>query len=94
MAARTHEVNLLVFGKTGEGSGGGGLRDEMVVEILVRERGTGHERLGQGGRKKAVERTLEGWNVAMGGPCSLVRLDALKGVWGMVNVREAVRLHA
>lgn len=92
MSSRSSEVDALVFGKSGEGGAGGGPRDEIVVDVLVRGRGTGLEanELGQGRKKRGVERSLEGWSAAKGGLCLLTDLEELKGVWGRVNLRDEV----
>ncbi|KAJ3507709.1 hypothetical protein NLJ89_g6151 [Agrocybe chaxingu] len=50
----------------GEGSGN---PSEFVVELIVRE---------GAGRKRVVERVLEGWSSALDGPCDLVALEGLK----------------
>jgi hypothetical protein len=68
-----------VFGPGGEGPGGGE-KVEFVVEILIRSGGDG--------RRRAVERVLEGWSGQMGGPCDLASLDSLKSVWTRKAVEE------
>lgn len=45
--------------------------EEMVVDVVVR---------GDGGKRRGVERVLEGWSAAKGG-CELVALDSLKSLW-------------
>lgn len=68
-----------MFGLEGEGSGGGG-KGELVVEVLSRGAGEG--------RKRGVERVLEGWSVAKGGPCELTSLESLKSIWTRKVVEE------
>ncbi|KDR85043.1 hypothetical protein GALMADRAFT_313922 [Galerina marginata CBS 339.88] len=63
VSERTHDTDRLVFGLAGEGSG---IPSEFVVELVVRE-GTG--------RKRGVERVLEGWS---DGPCELSALETLR----------------
>ena len=79
VSERGYESDRLVFGPGGEGSGGGG---EMVVDVLVRGGGDGS------GRRRAVERVLEGWSAALGGACDLTALESLKGVWKRKTVDE------
>ncbi|KAI0094662.1 hypothetical protein BDY19DRAFT_34947 [Irpex rosettiformis] len=71
IADREHEGESLVFGSDGEGDGG----DEIILELVVR--GTGE------GRRRAVERDLEGWKAESGliGPCELKFLQSLGNVW-------------
>jgi len=73
-SVRSYESDRLVFGPGGEGCGGNA---EMVVEVLVRGGINGP------GRRRVVERTLEGWN---DGACELTALESLKCVW----IRKAV----
>ena len=54
----------------------------MVVDVLVRGGGDGS------GRRRAVERVLEGWSAALGGACDLTALESLKGVWKRKTVDE------
>ncbi|TDL28488.1 hypothetical protein BD410DRAFT_781002 [Rickenella mellea] len=72
-AEREQDVESLVFGTGAEGGGGGGSSDEFVVEMLVRSGGEG--------KRKNVERSIEGWSEAKNGPCELCDLDTLKNVW-------------
>ncbi|KAJ2914879.1 hypothetical protein MD484_g5547, partial [Candolleomyces efflorescens] len=67
LSQRQRDVNELVFGAKGEGSGD---PNEIVVEILVR---------GGTGRKRNVERELEAWSVSLG-PCRWSDLEALKTI--------------
>ncbi|KAJ7597090.1 hypothetical protein C8J56DRAFT_1041322 [Mycena floridula] len=65
---REYETDHLVFGAKGEGIGN---PSEFVVEVIVRAKDLS-------GRRKGVERVLEGWN---GSPCELNELQSLKGLW-------------
>ena len=60
----------LVFGRDGDGAAA---RGDFVVEVLVRGGAKGAD-----GRRRGVERVLEAWSDAAGGPCELHELDALK----------------
>ncbi|RDB29589.1 hypothetical protein Hypma_015473 [Hypsizygus marmoreus] len=72
LSERGHDIDRLVFGADGEGSGGA---TEMVVEVLVRW----SENFG---KKRGVERVLEGWSSAVpNGVCELTRLESLKTFW-------------
>ncbi len=55
VSERVYDTESLVFGPGGEGSGGAG---EFVAEVVVREGGAG--------RKRGVERVLEGWATTRG----------------------------
>ncbi|CAA7266484.1 unnamed protein product [Cyclocybe aegerita] len=66
MSERVHDTERLIFGSSGEGSGNPA---EFVVELIVRE---------GAGRKRGVERVLEGWSSALDGPCELSALEGLK----------------
>lgn len=66
VSERIHDTESLVFGPNGQGSGNA---SEFVAELIVRE---------GGGRKRGVERVLEGWSTALGGPCDLVALESVK----------------
>lgn len=68
---RRYESEISVFGQGGEGVSEGG--DEFVVEIVVRG--------GWEGRRRAVERVLEGWCSTRGGACELNMLDSLKNIF-------------
>ena len=89
MSARSDEVDALVYGKSGEGGAGGCPTDEFVVDVVVRGRSvsSGKE---SGGKRRPVERYLEGWNPSKGGPCLLTDLEELKAIWGRSNVRDEV----
>ncbi|KAI0348002.1 hypothetical protein BDW22DRAFT_1350132 [Trametopsis cervina] len=71
IAEREAESEALVFGADGEGYGG----SEIVVELVVRSTGDG--------RRRGVERALEGWIVEgdVPGPCDLRKLDSLRSIW-------------
>lgn len=60
-----------MFGSGGEGSGG----SELVVEIIIRGGSDGT------GRRRGVERALEGWSSVSGTPCELNDLESLKVLW-------------
>ncbi|KAF8078570.1 hypothetical protein FPV67DRAFT_63208 [Lyophyllum atratum] len=78
LSERSHDVDRLVYGTSGEGSGGA---SEMVVEILIRGGETSS-------RKRGIERELEGWSLS-DGACDLTKLESLKGVWGKKTIAEA-----
>jgi len=61
----------MIFGTDGEGSGS---PTESVVDILLR-------RIDGPGRKRGVERILEGWNLVTGSACDLMRLQSLKTIF-------------
>lgn len=77
LSERDHECERLVFGSEGEGSGS---TTEFVVEILIR----GLHGLG---KKRGIERTLEGWSSTEGGSCELTKLESLKTLWRQSNAR-------
>ncbi|RDX55938.1 hypothetical protein OH76DRAFT_1396285 [Lentinus brumalis] len=79
IAERLYESEKLVFGQDGEGSG----PQEFAVEVLVRGGTDGS------GRRRGVERVLEGWSPAGGGPCELRDLENLKTLWTKKPVFEA-----
>ncbi|KAF8898687.1 hypothetical protein BD779DRAFT_1666485 [Infundibulicybe gibba] len=68
VSERLYETDRIVYGPAGDGCGG---TTEFVIEILVR---------GADGRKRAVERVLQGWSTARGGSCELAELQSLKGL--------------
>ncbi|KAG5342419.1 hypothetical protein C0989_002254 [Termitomyces sp. Mn162] len=76
LSERIHDVERLVYGTNGEGSGGVA---EIVFEILVRS--------GEG-RRRGIEREIEGWSVK-DGPCNLTKLESLKEVWTKKAIAEA-----
>lgn len=80
---RGYESERLMFGPGGEGGSGGG-GGEFVVEILVRGGGEG--------RRRAVERVLEGWSSTRGGACELNTLDSLKNIFSKKKAIEEVIL--
>lgn len=67
-----------MFGPGGEGSGS----QECAVEVLVRGGADG------AGRRRGVERVLEGWPFAAGGACELRELESLKSLWAKRPVFE------
>ncbi|KAG6845800.1 hypothetical protein H0H87_003854 [Tephrocybe sp. NHM501043] len=69
LSERIYDVERLVYEITSNGEGSGGVA-EIVFEIIVR---------GGEGRKRSIERELEGWS-SSSGPCDLTKLDSLKGV--------------
>ncbi|KAJ3847391.1 hypothetical protein EV368DRAFT_51266 [Lentinula lateritia] len=72
ISERGRDVENLVFGQGGDGSGG---QDEMVAEVLVRGRSDAS------GRRKAVERFLEGWDVRKNQPVSLSQMSSLASIY-------------
>ncbi|ETW87262.1 hypothetical protein HETIRDRAFT_469158 [Heterobasidion irregulare TC 32-1] len=84
LAARTWEVERLVYGAGDEGAGSGW--NETVVEVLLRGPGAG---VGEG-KRRGAERVLEGW-VSGKGPCELAQLDSLKKIWTRKASDEAQR---
>lgn len=66
VSERIYDAEILVFGPNGEGSG---ISSEFVAELVVRE---------GAGRKRGVERVLEGWSNVLGGPCELTALESIK----------------
>lgn len=72
VSERPYESERLVFGAGSEGSGG---NTELAVEVLVRGDVEGS------GRRRGVERVLEGWSGARGGACDLTSLESLKNIW-------------
>lgn len=88
-ASRTYDVEELVYGNAGEGSGAA---DEMVVEVLVR----GESADGTGRRKKGVERTLDGWIGPQNAVVELNDLASLKRIFtgrGSSEVCSSPPLH-
>ncbi|KZT74672.1 hypothetical protein DAEQUDRAFT_807015 [Daedalea quercina L-15889] len=75
IAERHYESEKLVFGAEGEGSGGGA----FLVEVLVRGADAG-------GRRRGVEKGLEGWSADA--PCELSSLAALKPLFVRRVVEE------
>ena len=70
---------------------GGSLPDEFVVEILVRGRSADVPIVPGSGKRKGVERLLEGWSASRGGPVPLEELDSLKSVWRKKPLSQPVR---
>jgi len=79
VSERGYESEKLVFGPGGDGPGGGE-KGEFIVEVLMRGGGEG--------RRRAVERVLEGWSRSKGGPCELTLLESLKSIWTKKVVEE------
>jgi len=79
ISERGRDTETLIFGQAGEGSGG---RSEMVVEVLVRG-GTDTS-----GRRKAVERFLEGWDIDKSQPLNLSQMNSLTPIWQRKAVVE------
>ncbi|KAG6812494.1 hypothetical protein H0H92_002601 [Tricholoma furcatifolium] len=80
LSERTHDVERLIFGSGLDGEGTGGV-NEIVVEVLVRS---------SEGRKRGVERELEGWSLKSTSPCDLTKFERLKGVWTQNAITEMV----
>ncbi|KDQ63701.1 hypothetical protein JAAARDRAFT_119421 [Jaapia argillacea MUCL 33604] len=81
LSERQHEVEKLIFGQDGQGSGSG---EEIVVEVLIRGVTIGGgDRLG---KRKGVERFLEGWNQS--GPVDLHKLESLKPLFAKKVMTE------
>ncbi|KAF8832396.1 hypothetical protein HHX47_DHR1001451 [Lentinula edodes] len=72
ISERGRDAENLVFGQGGDGSGG---QDEMVVEVLVRGRSDAS------GRRKAVERFLEGWDIQKNQPVNLSQMSSLASIY-------------
>ncbi len=79
IAEREYESEKLVFGSNGEGNGGG----EIVVEVLTRDSDGS-------GRRKGVERTLEGWSIARSSSCELSDLESLRPLFKRKKVTNMV----
>ena len=79
LSERQHECEKLVYGSDGEGSGG----SAIVVEVLIRS-------AGGTGRKRGVERELEGWMSSTSTPCNLQMLESLKPLWTKKVVLQEV----
>ena len=75
---RGYETDRLVFGPHGEGSANNA---EIVVEITMRSADASK-------RKRAIERTLEGWCGDRGGACELSELESLKNVFERKSTAE------
>lgn len=75
LSDRHHECEELVFGADGEGLGG----TDIVVELIMRSSGGS-------GRKRGVERMLEGWVSSSATPCDLRDLESLKTLWTKTTV--------
>ena len=75
LSVRTHEAERLIFGNNGEGSGDS---EEIVIEVLVR----------CPGKKRAVQRALEGWSINSGISCELTALEGVRYLWVRQTVFE------
>ncbi|KAI0030670.1 hypothetical protein K488DRAFT_79530 [Vararia minispora EC-137] len=73
IAARGWEVEHLVYGPEGPGSGPG--REEFVLEMVIRGQGAGSD-----GKRRGTERVLEGWSRSRGS-CELTELSSLRVIW-------------
>ncbi|SJL05698.1 uncharacterized protein ARMOST_09034 [Armillaria ostoyae] len=80
VSEREADLERIIFGQDGEGSGASG---EFVVEVILRGGGD------HSGRRKAVERVLEGWDVTQSSPVELTSMESLKKVFGKTPVEEA-----
>ncbi|PBK77270.1 hypothetical protein ARMSODRAFT_272069 [Armillaria solidipes] len=80
VSERESDLERIIFGQDGEGSGPSG---EFVVEVILRGGGD------HSGRRKAVERVLEGWDVTQSSPVELTSMESLKKVFGKTAVEEA-----
>ncbi|KAK7694601.1 hypothetical protein QCA50_001787 [Cerrena zonata] len=78
ISERLYESEKLVFGSEGEGHAG----NDIVVEVIIRGGGS------EGGRKRGVEKVLEGWIGEQGRPCELSVLESLKNVFMRKTVME------
>lgn len=83
ISERLYESEKLVFGSEGAGHAG----DEIVVEVIVRGGGEG-----AAGRKRGVEKVLEGWVGEEGRPCELSALESLRSVFTRKAMVEEVCL--
>ncbi|KAG7099267.1 hypothetical protein E1B28_001128 [Marasmius oreades] len=77
LSERDHESERLVL--QGRGSGN---PEEFVVEIILRGGSDAS------GRRKGVQRTLEGWNTTKGYPMPLNKLTSLSDLWKRKSVEE------
>jgi elongator complex protein 5 len=77
---RGYETDRLVFGPHGEGSSSNA---EIAVEIVVRGADSSK-------RRRATDRTLEGWCAARGGACQLTELESLKSIFEKKAATEEV----
>ncbi|KAK0478440.1 hypothetical protein IW261DRAFT_1483551 [Armillaria novae-zelandiae] len=80
VSERESDLERIIFGQDGEGSGSSG---EFIVEIILRGGGD------LSGRRKAVERVLEGWDVTRSSPVELTSMESLKKLFGKTPVEEA-----
>ena len=80
ISERLYESEKLVFGSDGEGHTG----DEIIVEVIVRGAGSSEG----GGRKRGVEKVIEGWIGEESRPCELSAMESLKTVFTRKTVIE------
>lgn len=80
VSERESDLERIIFGPDGEGSGASG---EFVVEVILRGGGD------PSGRRKAVERVLEGWDVMQGSSVQLTAMESLKKLFCKARVEEA-----
>ncbi|KAK0198395.1 hypothetical protein F5146DRAFT_1131386 [Armillaria mellea] len=80
VSERESDLERIIFGPDGKGSGASG---EFVVEVILRGGGD------HSGRRKAVERVLEGWDVPQSSPVNLTSMGSFKKVFGKTPVGEA-----
>ncbi|ESK87896.1 hypothetical protein Moror_15263 [Moniliophthora roreri MCA 2997] len=78
VSEREHETERLVF----QGSGSGDTK-EMIIEMILRGGSDAS------GRRKGVERVLEGWDLQNGCAVELSRLSSLSDLWKKKIVEEA-----
>ena len=79
VSERIHDTERLVFGSGGEGCEH---PSEIVIELIVRE---------GNGRKRGVERVLEGWSSK--GFCQLTALESLKDLMKKQKEVRSVKIH-
>ena len=81
IAQRQHEAEKLVFGEGGRGSGS----EEVIIEVLVRG-------ADDTGRRRGIERVLEGWKILSTSACELSQLESLKPLWARRPIAHQVWL--
>ena len=79
IAERHYESEKLIFGSAGSGSG----ERDFVLEVLLRG-------ADGSGKRRAVERVLEGWSNVKGNVCDLSEMENLRSIWTRKTV-ETVR---
>lgn len=83
ISERGRDTEALIFGQGGEGSGG---HSEMVVEVIARGGADAS------GRRKAVERFLEGWDIDKSQIVDLSQMSSLVSIWKRKVLVEEVCL--